>query len=132
MKRKKDEPEVPLAEYEAKLHKPHGEAIAAASLAGVAAGAAVGAVVGPVGAVVGGMIGAAVGSAAGEIIQEENERTSFHDHELDDDIGVTKGDLGAADPKQPPPKHGLYSAASAGVGSSGTAPAEGPMQDLDE
>jgi phage tail tape-measure protein len=120
-------------ELEAKLRKPHGEVLAAASLAGVAAGAAVGAVVGPVGAIVGGMIGAAVGSAAGEIITEENERRSFHDRELDEDIGVTKGDLGAAEPSQPAAKRGVYSAASAGVGTStGGHSAEGPMSSIDE
>lgn len=129
----KEKKELTPEELEQKLRKLHGEVLAAASLAGVAAGAAVGAVVGPVGAIVGGMIGAAVGSAAGEIIQEENERKSVHDKELDEEIGVTKGDLGAADPDQPPAEHGLYSAASAGVGTStGGTSAEGPMSAPDD
>lgn len=124
--------ELTTQEYEEKLRKPHGESVAAGSLAGAAAGAVAGAVVGPIGAVVGGMIGAAVGAGAGEIIAEEGERVSKHDRELDDEIGVTSGDLGAADPNMPPAKRGVFSAASAGAGGGGGGSAEGPMQNVDE
>jgi hypothetical protein len=37
-------------------------------------------------------------------MDEEAERTSRHDHELDDAIGVTQGDLGARRTPLPSPK----------------------------
>jgi len=44
------------------------------------------------------VIGAAAGAMVGKIIDEEEERKSFHDGALDEEIGVTKGDLGAVHP----------------------------------
>jgi nucleotide-binding universal stress UspA family protein len=67
----------------------------ASALAGITGGAALGALAGPPGMIIGGTIGAAVGLLAGSVLDIEEQRTSKHDHELDDDIGVTKGDLGA-------------------------------------
>jgi len=74
------------------------------TIAGEIAGALVGSIAGPPGAIAGMVIGAAAGALAGEAIDEEAERTSRHDHELDDDIGVTHGDLGARRTPLPPPK----------------------------
>lgn len=102
------------------------------ALSGAMAGAAIGAIAGPVGAIAGGIVGTAIGAIAGQTLDENNTEISEHDQQLDRDIGVTEGDLGAASPDQPPARRGVYSAASAGVsGSGGSAPSEGPMQDLD-
>jgi phage tail tape-measure protein len=80
----------------------HGREVGA--LAGEIAGAVVGSIAGPAGTIAGLVLGAAAGALAGEAIDEEAERASFHDHELDDDIGVTKGDLGGRRTPLPPPK----------------------------
>jgi hypothetical protein len=53
------------------------------------------------------------------------------DRELDAEIGVSGGDLGAPNLKHPPATTGVYSAASSGAGASGESPAEGPMQPVD-
>jgi hypothetical protein len=76
----------------------------AGTIAGEVAGALVGSIAGPPGAIAGMVVGAAVGALAGEVMDEEAERTSRHDHELDDAIGVTRGDLGARRTPLPPPK----------------------------
>jgi hypothetical protein len=48
---------------------------------------------------------------------------------LDDEIGVSGGELGAPNLEHPPAKVGAYSGTSAGVSSEGgEQPAEGPMQ----
>lgn len=67
----------------------------ASALAGITGGVAVGALAGPPGMIIGGTIGAAIGLLAGSVLDVEEQRTSKHDHELDDAIGVTSGDLGA-------------------------------------
>jgi nucleotide-binding universal stress UspA family protein len=75
---------------------PHEHALLeATAITGGVVGAAVGAIGGPPGAIAGGAIGTAVGMLAGVALDEESARESAHDHELDDDIGVTSGDLGA-------------------------------------
>lgn len=71
--------------------------LGAATLAGAAAGAAVGALAGPPGAIAGGIIGTAIGIMAGATLEREDSKHEKHDHELDDEIGVTSGDLGARD-----------------------------------
>jgi len=68
----------------------------ASAIAGATGGAAVGAIGGPPGVVIGGALGAAAGFLVGSVLDTEEHRASKHDHELDDAIGVTKGDLGAA------------------------------------
>jgi hypothetical protein len=103
-----------------------------AAVSGAVAGAALGAVAGPPGIVAGGLVGTAMGVLAGVGLDNAEHAFEAHDHELDDEIGVTKGDLGAAPPDAPPAVKGCYSAASAGVASSRPTPAEGPMQDIDE
>lgn len=102
------------------------------TLAGAVAGAATGAVAGPVGIIAGGVIGTVAGALAGAALSNDDEVHSRKDKKLDEDIGVTKGDLGAASPNQPKSTRGTFSAASSGAGSSGGAsPAEGPIQDID-
>ena len=79
---------------------PHTHGVEAGAIAGEVAGAVVGSIAGPPGAIAGMVLGAAAGAMVGKILDEEADRKSFHDEELDDVIGVTKGDLGAV---QPPP-----------------------------
>ncbi|HVH46915.1 MAG TPA: hemerythrin domain-containing protein [Labilithrix sp.] len=67
----------------------------ASALAGAATGAAVGVIGGPPGIILGGAIGTAMGLLAGSALELANERAGAHDRALDDDIGVTAGDLGA-------------------------------------
>jgi len=71
----------------------HGEI--AGALAGEVVGGIVGSLAGPPGAVAGMVIGGAAGALAGKVIDQEAERGHIHDEELDEEIGVTGGDLGA-------------------------------------
>ncbi len=100
-------------------------------VSGAIAGAALGAIAGPVGAIAGGLVGTAIGAVAGQTLDEERVIDGEHDMQLDRDIGVTEGDLGAASPNQPPPRRGVYSGASAGVSGAASTSSEGPLQDLD-
>ena len=78
---------------------PHTHGEEAGAIGGEVVGAVVGSMGGPAGAVAGMVLGAAAGAMIGKIIDEEADRKSFHDEELDEIIGVTKGDLGALQPK---------------------------------
>lgn len=96
---------------------------------GAIAGAALGAIAGPPGMAVGSVLGGVVGAIAGAAVARESERIGARTRELDEQIGVTAGSLGAPNLAHPPAKTGAYSAASAGGGtSSGGEPAEGPLQ----
>lgn len=102
---------------------------AEAGVAGALAGAAMGAVAGPPGAAAGAVIGGVVGALAASAVEKDAAERTAEDRELDAEIGVSGGDLGAPNLKHPPAKRGLYSAGSAGAGAmSDAAPAEGPMQ----
>ena len=108
--------------------RPSEAPVAAVALTGLAAGATAGAIAGPPGAILGAIIGGAVGVAAGRVMEARAHDERVIRHRLDEDIGVTSGDLGAADPEQPPPRFGAYSMPSMGMGR-GTypPPAEGPF-----
>ena len=95
---------------------------------GALAGAALGFVAGPAGAAAGALIGGAVGALVARVGDEESERVSRHDGELDAVIGVNGGDLGAPNLEHPPATRGTYSAAASGGGASAGATADGPMQ----
>ena len=95
---------------------------------GAIAGAALGFAAGPVGAAAGALIGGAIGAFVAKIGDEESERVSLHDGELDAAIGVNGGDLGAPNLEHPPATRGTYSAAAAGGSSSPGGTAAGPMQ----
>lgn len=100
--------------------------------AGVAGGAitggVLGAMAGAAGAAAGAIIGAIIGALAGRVSEQEQERTSLHDSELDATIGISGGDLGAPGLKHPPSTRGAYSAGTAGGGSiGGGASAGGPI-----
>jgi hypothetical protein len=120
-------PRKPADEHEGSSHRlPLHEAGGAAG--GAIAGAAVGSIAGPVGAAAGAVIGGVVGAVVAKVSDEEADRVSFHDNELDEAIGVTSGSLGAPNLKHPPALRGTYSAASAGGGGGGgTSSSEGPM-----
>jgi hypothetical protein len=96
------------------------------------AGGLVGSIAGPPGAVAGMVLGAAVGALAGKVIDDEAERAHVHDSELDDEIGVTSGDLGAPNLLHLPAKIGAYSSASSGAAAPSHPPAEGPISGDDE
>ena len=92
------------------------------------AGAALGAIAGPVGVATGAVLGGVIGALVAKVSDEESERISLHDGELDAAIGVDGGDLGAPGLKHPPAIRGTYSAASSGgAGGGGRSTAEGPM-----
>ena len=92
-----------------------------------------GAIAGPAGLAAGAVVGGIVGGVIAKVVDEEEDRVSLHDHELDDAIGVTSGSIGAANLKHPPALRGTFSVASAGGGSGGGgSSAEGPMQAPDE
>lgn len=105
-----------------------GAGVGAAS--GAAAGAAIGAFAGPPGMVVGAIIGAAAGAATGAALANDHDAEA-HDAKLDEEIGVTGGDLGAAKPGGPTSVRGTFSGGSAGagagVGSTDDTPDAGPL-----
>jgi hypothetical protein len=108
-----------------------GAAVGAA--VGAAAGAAVGAIAGPPGIAVGAAIGTAVGALAEGAVDRDKQARSRHDATLDQEIGVTGGDMGASNLRHPPARIGAYSDASAGARGRGKrTPAEGPIPEPDE
>ena len=106
------------------------ESIVAAS--GTVAGAVVGSVAGPVGTVTGAIVGGVVGATAGAVLEQEAERKHIHEDQLDEDIGVFDGTLGAAPPDAPPARIGAYSAGSSGGGRPSRPPSEGPIPEADK
>jgi hypothetical protein len=92
-------------------------------------GALVGVAAGPPGMIAGAILGGVAGALAGGVADDDASRQASHTRKLDEEIGVSGGDLGAPNLTHPPAKIGAYSMASAGLGSSsGGEPAEGPMQ----
>ena len=126
----KDKSTRPVVEKKHHQHLVHDTEGAAS---GAVAGAVLGAAAGPPGIVAGAIIGAVAGALTAEVLETDGERVAAHDRELDEEIGVSGGDLGAPNLKHPPAKVGAYSAASAGAGASdGEQPAEGPIQTPEE
>jgi hypothetical protein len=115
------------AEAETTKHIVH-DAEGAAS--GAVAGAVFGAIAGPPGMVAGAVIGAVAGAIAASALDTSAEQAAERTRELDEEIGVSGGDMGAPNLKHPPAKVGAYSAAVAGGGEmpEDEEPAEGPMQ----
>jgi hypothetical protein len=131
-------------DYEARLHEHHGrtgywsvdrvrlahEAEGAAS--GAMAGTVLGAAAGPPGMIAGAVIGAAAGAMAGAVLDTQAAKEALRTRELDAQIGVSGGNIGAPNLQHPPAKVGAFSGASVGAAApSGGAPAEGPMQSPD-
>jgi uncharacterized membrane protein len=73
---------------------------------GAIAGALVGAAAGPPGALAGAIIGAVAGALAGAVIDKDSAESEERTRELDDEIGVTSGTIGAPNLKHPPPTGG--------------------------
>ena len=109
---------------EHRVHEGEGAA------SGAVLGAAIGAVAGPPGIVAGAVIGGVTGALTAAGLDNAAQCRTERDRELDEEIGVMGGDIGAPNLKHPGPVGGAAcSAASAGAGSSGgEQPAEGPMQ----
>jgi hypothetical protein len=109
-------------------------AIMAEAVVGAVGGAVTGMLGGPPGMVAGAVIGGAIGAAAGVTLHREHVRHEAEDAQLDRDIGVYGGDIGAAPPDAPKSQRGVFHAASMGVGGTGggTEPSEGPMQNVDQ
>ena len=96
---------------------------------GAVAGTAIGMIAGPPGMVAGAIIGAVAGVLSGSVIDGDTRREDAHTRELDEELGVAAGELGAPTLKHPPAARGTYSAASLGVGILAEEdPAEGPIQ----
>ena len=118
--------EAEVATHPAPQRHPLHEAGGAAG--GALAGAAVGAIAGPPGVAAGAIIGGVVGAIVAKISDEEADRVSAHDNELDAEIGVNGGDLGAPNLKHPPAVRGTYSAGAAGGGGADSGvTSDGPM-----
>jgi hypothetical protein len=101
------------------------------SMSGAAAGALAGAIAGPAGMGAGAVLGSLVALVAGEVAHEDAAFRRAHDAELDREIGVTDGDLGAAH-EGAEPGRGAFSAACMGIHGHGRAPAEGMIPGTDE
>jgi hypothetical protein len=70
---------------------------------GTAAGGVMGMLAGPPGVIVGAIMGCAVGTLLGTVLDAVGFQARVHDEELDHEIGVIGGDLGAA--RSIPPPH---------------------------
>jgi phage tail tape-measure protein len=85
-----------------RLHEAEG------GMAGAVAGASVGSIAGPPGAVIGGVLGGIVGAAAAKILDEKAGELAEHERKLDDEIGVTSGEVGAPNLEHPPEANVAY------------------------
>jgi len=98
-------------------------------VSGALVGSIVGAAAGPPGIVAGAIMGGVAGALSALALENWNETMAERTRELDEEIGVIGGELGAPNLEHPPATVGAYSAASMGaVGSSDHAPAEGPIE----
>lgn len=79
------------------IHQKHHELRNATAIGGIIVAAAAGGIAGPIGMVVGGLIGGAAALMGGVILEREEHRAYAHDCELDETIGVTSSELGAAE-----------------------------------
>jgi hypothetical protein len=98
-----------------------------AAAGGAVAGALAGALAGPPGAIAGAVIGAAAGAVAESAVERDGAVARARDAQLDKEIGVTAGDIGAPNLKHPPAKVGAYSAAALGLSGGGHPSANGPI-----
>lgn len=84
----------------------HGRSIVDASaMTGAVTGAIVGLAGGPPGVIGGGVLGAAAGIIAGKVLDDQAKHRHARDSQLDEEIGVTSGEIGLGDAPvpQPPP-----------------------------
>jgi uncharacterized protein YcfJ len=85
------------------------------SVAGALAGATLGAFGGLAGAAVGAALGAAAGALAGFAVEKDDEKHKAEDDELNREIGVSGGDIGAPNLEHPDAKVGAYSGSGSGA-----------------
>jgi hypothetical protein len=92
-------------------------------------GGGLGAVIaGPWGLAIGAVIGAGAGGLAAWAVQRGDEQAAQRDSQLDIEIGVVEGDIGAPGLEHPPAKIGAFSREVSGTGSAESAsPASGPF-----
>jgi len=77
--------------------------------------------------VVGGALGGVASALATAVIENEEHAKSVREEELDKEIGVIDGEMGAASPDAPPAIIGAFSAASAGASRPSRPPSEGTI-----
>ncbi len=98
--------------------------------AGAIAGAAFGSAAGPPGALAGAVIGGIVGVVVGAGVDAQIVESAERERSLDEEIGVSGGEMGAPKLEHPAAKVGAYSSASTGTGSSSdSTPADGPISE---
>lgn len=103
------------------------EAEGAAS--GAFVGTVVGAAAGPPGMVAGAILGSAAGAVTAAVLDIDASWNAAETRALDEELGISGGELGAPNLEHPPARIGAYSAASAGASPpSLPVPAEGPLQ----
>jgi hypothetical protein len=86
-------------------------------MGGAPTGGAIGAVAGPSGAVRSAMVGGFAGAMASAALDNAASRKMARSHELDAQIGVSGGELGAPSPDHSPVNFGSHSAAALGLNS---------------
>jgi hypothetical protein len=94
-------------------------------------GAGIGALAaGPIGAAAGALIGVAMGGAIAWAAEGGAQEAADRNSQLDIEIGVDGGDMGAPGLEHPPPTIGAYSRESSGAAglASEVVEAEGPIQ----
>ncbi len=94
----KEEAQALAAENAKRRHEHEAEG----AVAGAIAGAVMGAIAGPPGAAAGAVIGGLVGAVATGVVEKQAEARALHDEELDEEIGVMGGEIGAPNLKHPP------------------------------
>jgi hypothetical protein len=108
----------------------HGREAVGAGV-GALSGAALGAIGGPPGAVVGALLGGAAGAAASWALEAEKVEENAREEKLDEELGVSGGDIGVPGLQHPPPQRGTYSSAAMGAGTATESDeeelAEGPI-----
>jgi hypothetical protein len=102
--------------------------LAIGTLAAVGGGGLGAVIAGPWGLAIGAAIGAGAGGLAGWAAQRGDEEAAQRDSQLDIEIGVVHGDIGAPGLEHPPPKIGAFSREVSGTGGvAPSAPASGPF-----
>jgi hypothetical protein len=105
------------------------------AVSGAAAGAVFGAMAGPPGIAAGAVIGAVAGALAVGALDEGQAADAERTSQLDKEIGLTAGTVGAPNLRHPPAKRGAYSAESVRGGlaeGDNSVPAEGGMSAPEE
>jgi hypothetical protein len=103
------------SDKETKKHHRHVVHEAEGLASGAVVGAILGTAAGPPGMVAGAVMGAVAGGIAAIALDADADRDTARTQELDEEIGVMGGDLGAPNLKHPPAKVGAFSVAATGA-----------------